>query len=96
MTPELFERSLSEEAPPKLSPPLSALWWAKKGQWDKAHALVMDAATPDAAWVHAYLHRVEGDLDNAGYWYRRAGRRPATGSLDEEWRAIARALAASP
>ena len=54
-------------------PPLAALWWAAKGNWDEAHKIVQDEETADAAWVHAYLHRVEGDLGNAGYWYRRAG-----------------------
>ena len=55
-----------------MSAPLAALWWAKKGDWDKAHRLVMDEQSAEAAWVHAYLHRVEGDLGNAGYWYRQA------------------------
>ena len=54
--------------------PLAALWWAAKGEWDKAHEIVQDEDDADAAWVHAYLHRVEGDLGNAGYWYRRAGK----------------------
>ena len=57
-----------------------------------AHRLVQDESSNDAAWVHAYLHRVEGDLGNAGYWYRRAGKPVAKGSLDEEWGAIAAAL----
>ena len=88
-----FRASLAEAAPDKtLSPPLAALWWAKKGEWDKAHRLVMEAGGPEAAWVHAYLHRVEGDQDNAGYWYRQARRPAASGTHEAEWDAIAAAL----
>jgi hypothetical protein len=88
-----FKASLSDAAPaPSLNPPLSALWWAAKGDWDQAHKIVQDEPTADAAWVHAYLHRVEGDLSNAGYWYRRAGRPVCELPLREEWREIARAL----
>ena len=88
-----FKSSLSGSAPaPNISPPLAALWWAAKGDWDKAHAIVQDAEGVDAAWVHAYLHRVEGDLGNAGYWYRRAGKPVATGSVDAEWDRIVLAL----
>ena len=80
MTSDAFYRTLSDAAPPAaLSPPLAALWWARKGDWDKAHRLVMDEASAQAAWVHAYLHRVEGDLGNAHYWYAQAGRPPARG-----------------
>jgi hypothetical protein len=75
-----------------LAPPLEALWWAAKGDWDKAHGIVMKQESADAAWVHAYLHRVEGDLDNAGYWYRRAKRAAASEPLETEWEAIAAAL----
>jgi hypothetical protein len=63
------------------------------GDWDGAHGVVQDDPSPEAAWVHAHLHRVEGDLGNARYWYARAGRPEATGSLDEERDEIARALA---
>ena len=58
---------------------LLALWWDAKGDWEKAHGIAQDVAGADGAWVHAYLHRKEGDLGNAGYWYRRAGRVVATG-----------------
>jgi hypothetical protein len=75
-----------------LAPPLAALWWAAKGDWDTAHKIVMKEDTKDAAWVHAYLHRVEGDLSNAGYWYRRAGKPKADDALDAEWQRIADAL----
>ena len=75
-----------------LAPPLAALWWAAKGDWDAAHKIVMNEDNKDAAWVHAYLHRVEGDLSNAGYWYRRAAKPVATDSLDAEWQRIVDAL----
>ena len=85
--------SLSGAAPAQaLAPPLAALWWAAKGDWDAAHRIVQDEKTPDAAWVHAYLHRVEGDLSNAGYWYRQAGQPVAKDSLEVEWERIASAL----
>ena len=88
-----FKASFSGATPaPGLDAPLAALRWAAKGGWDAAHKLVQDEATADAAWVHAYLHRVEGDSGNAGYWYRRAGQPVATGSLDTEWEAIVSAL----
>jgi hypothetical protein len=75
-----------------LAPPLAALWWAAKGDWDAAHKIVMNDETKDAAWVHAYLHRVEGDLSNAGYWYRRADKPVAKDALDAEWQRIVDAL----
>jgi hypothetical protein len=88
-----FKASLSASAPaPELDAPLAALWWAAKGQWDEAHRIVQDKETADAAWVHAYLHRVEGDLGNAAYWYRRAQKPVASDSLEAEWERIASAL----
>ncbi len=66
-----------------------ALWWAARGDWDRAHRIVARAEQPDAAWVHAYLHRVEGDMPNAAYWYQRAGRPIAEGPFAAEWDAIA-------
>jgi hypothetical protein len=84
-----FKTSLSGAAPaPGLEAPLAALWWAAKSGWDQAHKIVQDESTADAAWVHAYLHRVEGDLGNASYWYRQAGKPVATGSLETEWEQI--------
>ncbi|MBW5439544.1 hypothetical protein FXB41_33795 [Bradyrhizobium canariense] len=81
--------------PPDLSAPLAALWWAAKGDWDQAHRIVQDESSREAAWVHAYLHRVEGDLGNAGYWYRQAGQPVATDSLEAEWQRIADTLGGS-
>jgi hypothetical protein len=90
-----FKASLSDAAPaPNLDAPLAGLWWTAKGKWDQAHKLVQDEPTTEAAWVHAYLHRVEGDLGNAGYWYRRAGKPVATGALEAEWEEIVQALLA--
>ena len=88
-----FKSSLSGAAPASgVTPPLAALWWAAKGDWDAAHKLVQDESSADAAWVHAYLHRVEGDLGNAGYWYRRANKPVATGSVETEWEQMVSAL----
>lgn len=96
MTTAAFKRSLANKTPPAgLSPALAALWWAGRSNWDKAHDIVMSEDGADCAWVHAYLHRVEGDLENAGYWYRRARRKAAMGELAEEWAEIAAALLTS-
>lgn len=87
---------LSDAAPaPGLAPPLAAMWWAAKGDWDKAHKIAQDDESAEAAWVHAYLHRVEGDLGNAGYWYRRAGKPAAADSVEAEWERIVSALSAA-
>ncbi len=66
------------------------------GDWDGAHALVQDDPSPEAAWIHAHLHRVEGDLANARYWYSRAGRPEATGTVEEERRQLFDALGEGP
>jgi hypothetical protein len=93
MTLAEFKRSLKAKTAPRgLAPALAALWWAKRGDWDKAHKIVMDDDGRDAAWVHAYLHRLEGDAGNAAYWYRQAKRPAASGGHDAEWTAIADAL----
>jgi hypothetical protein len=93
VTPHVFEFTLSQAVPPReLAAPLAALWWAKKGEWDEAHRIVMDEPSEHAAWVHAYLHRVEGDLGNAGYWYRRARKPAATCALDVEWATLVETL----
>jgi hypothetical protein len=67
---------------------LLALWWDARGDWNRAHEIAQDVAGVDGAWVHAYLHRKEGDVENAGYWYRRAGRDVATGDSHLEWEGI--------
>lgn len=77
---------------PALTSPLRALCLEASGDWDGAHEIAQADDGSDAAWVHAYLHRREGDVGNAGYWYRRAGRPEGRGSLEEEWRAIATEL----
>lgn len=93
MTPAAFKRTLTRAVPPKaIAPALAALWWAKKGDWEKSHRIVMGERGRDAAWVHAYLHRVEGDDGNARYWYAQARCAAARNSLDEEWEEIVGAL----
>lgn len=82
----------SNQPPAEVSGPLAALWWAKRGDWDRAHGIVQDDGSREAAWVHAYLHRVEGDEGNAGYWYRRAKEPECTSSSEAEWEDIARYL----
>lgn len=81
-----FTESLNDRDPPRgVAAPLQALWWARKGDWEHAHKIVMDDESKAAAWVHAYLHRAEGDLPNARYWYRRAGQELCEGALEAEW-----------
>lgn len=90
ITVEQLEASLDDSAPPAgLSPCVQALWFEAKGDWHRAHELAQAGDDAESAWVHAYLHRVEGDLGNAAYWYRRAGRPQTDRALREEWRAIA-------
>ena len=91
-----FEEALAQDTPPAgLEPPLLALWYGLKGAWSEAHAIVQAAeGDPSCAWVHAWLHRMEGDLANAAYWYRRAGRSTPTGSVASEGRTIAAELLA--
>jgi hypothetical protein len=96
MTIDELKSTLRSPSPPAgLSPPILALWHDARGDWDAAHRVAQDIDGSDGAWIHAYLHRKEGDLGNAGYWYRRAGRAVASGSLDDEWTAIASALLTS-
>ncbi len=73
---------------------LLALWWDGKGDWQKAHEIAQDVPGAEGAWVHAYLHRKEGDEGNAAYWYRRAGRTMQQGDLRDEWEEIVRELLA--
>ena len=93
MNYELFQASMTANQPPSDLPlVLAALWWDFKGDWTKAHECAQQHDSADHAWVHAYLHRKEGDLDNARYWYGRAGRKEFARSLEEERRKIAQAL----
>jgi len=90
-----FLDSLEQPSPPaalERAPVLRALWLARRGDWEAAHGLVAAEQSPEAAWVHAYLHRVEGDESNARYWYRRAGRPEQDGDLEVEWGELAREL----
>ncbi len=82
------------ESPENLDAALAALWWDARGDWDRAHTEAQRAGSAAGDWVHAYLHRKEGDIGNAGYWYARAGKpaQPAGASLDAEWEAIAAVL----
>ena len=80
-----FEASLTEATPPpSLGLELTSLWWITKNQWQRAHDLIDSATGPDRAWVHAHLHRIEGDNANASYWYRRAGRDKPNYGLSKE------------
>ncbi len=88
-----FKISLSENAPPSgLSVALQGLWHDAKDDWNAAHECAQQQEDTVGAWVHAYLHRKEGDLDNAAYWYRIAGKPVQKGALEIEWREIAEAL----
>ena len=75
-----------------MTPWLAALWYDAKGNWEKAHELINDMEGPQAAWVHAYLHRKEGDNSNARYWYARAGKPVCSLSLEKEWEELVEAL----
>jgi len=92
MTLDEFRKTLGGSEPDGLSPPLRALWWAARGDWTRAHDTIDDSEAPDGMWVHAHLHRQEGDQSNARYWYDRAGKPEFTGSIEEEWTAIASEL----
>jgi hypothetical protein len=93
---EFSAAARSGREPPRLSPILRALWLDGSGDWDAAHELADDIGGTDGARVHAYLHRKEGDLSNARYWYRQAGRAPFDGTLDDEWTALAREFLRDP
>src|ERR1022692_7980 len=93
MTLQQFRNSVLLDDPPSgLSLALLGLWWDAKGNWTKAHESAQQDEGVAGSWVHAYLHRKEGDSSNAGYWYRRAGKPPARNSLDEEWTEIVQSL----
>ena len=93
MTLREFRDSLQQEEPPSpLSLALEALWWDAKGDWKQAHESAQEDEGAAGSWVHAYLHRKEGDSSNAGYWYRRAQKTPARASLEQEWTEITESL----
>jgi hypothetical protein len=93
MRVEQLRASLSSEEPPaELTAPLAALWWDAKGDWARAHAIVDELETPDGMAVHAYLHRKEGGVSNADYWYERAGRLFHRPTLEAEWEALVKGL----
>jgi len=95
MTFKEFKDSLiAGTPPPELSQLGKALWHDAKGDWTASHTLAQDVNTPDGSWVHAYLHRKEGDLANALYWYSLANRKMPGISLEEEWEGIVRSLLA--
>jgi hypothetical protein len=88
-----FSDSLAQAAPPAgVSRALAALWWDAKGDWDKAHQCAQEVEDDAGNWVHAYLHRKEGDASNAAGWYRRANKPHSKATLEAEWRAIVDAL----
>jgi hypothetical protein len=89
MTLDEFRASLSRQTPPDgCSRALVALWHDARGDWEGAHRVAQDIDNEDGAWVHAYLHRKEGDSGNARHWYRRACRKFADDSLIDEWERI--------
>lgn len=93
MTLQQFRDSLRDEAPPgELNPALAGLWWDAKGDWTRAHESAQQDEGPAGAWVHAYLHRKEGDASNAAYWYNRAGKPVSSAPLEQEWDEITQAL----
>ncbi len=93
MTVDDFRQSLSASKPPAgLSHALAGLWWDCKGDWKRAHESAQQDEGPEGSWVHAYLHRKEGDQSNAAYWYNRAGKPVCREPLDAEWVNIAKDL----
>ena len=93
MTFNQFKESLALGSPPPgISEYLQSLWYDAKGDWDKSHTIIQDIEDNNASWIHAYLHRKEGDIGNADYWYRRAGKKRPSVTLEEEWEDIVKAF----
>ena len=90
MTFESFCLSVNNERIPEVNSYLLALWHDKKGSWKKAHEIAQEIDDNSGSWIHAYLHRKEGDLSNASYWYHRAGKNMPSGTLDGEWESLVR------
>jgi hypothetical protein len=96
MTFEEFRASLKDAAPaPDLPPLLAAMWWDARTDWNRAHGIAQDIESAEGAWVHAYLHRKEGDEGNAGYWYGQARKPHSRLPLSAEWEEIVQALLGS-
>jgi len=88
-----FKASLKNQLPEEhFSPALRALWYDAKGDWREAHKWVQDDPSDSSSWVHAYLHRKEGDIGNASYWYQRANKSLYKGLLEDEWELITKSL----
>lgn len=98
MTYEEFRHAVASvsSCPVGTHPLLEALWHEAQGDWDRAHRIAQEVETVDGCRVHAYLHRREGDLDNARYWYRRAGVTECRDTLEREWESLARGLLGEP
>jgi len=96
MTLEEYLQSLDDNRPPpQLSETLTSLWWDKKGDWDRAHSIAQEIPTVQGSAVHAYLHREEGVLWNADYWYARAGRKRPDIPLEQEWQRLVKEMLGS-
>ncbi len=89
---QLLKTVRAAEPPGELSPLVEAMWWQAHGDWEHAHRIAQEITSRDAAWVHAFLHRVEGDQPNARYWYRQAARPECHLSLEDEWMSLAGTL----
>jgi len=93
MTLTEFRDSLKQSSPPpELNNLLQSLWHDGKGDWETAHNVAQDINTREGSWIHAYLHRKEGDLGNASYWYHRANQPVSKKSLADEWEEIVKAF----
>jgi hypothetical protein len=91
-----FKNSLNNPTPPHVPTLLKALWHDARGEWDNAHNLAQDEHSNDGSWIHAYLHRKQGDRSNAQYWYHHAKRKMPACSLEQEWSEIVSELLTSP
>ena len=90
MTLDELKATLDHDAPPEgLTDEVRAMWLSSREGWEAGHVIVQEIESPEAAWVHAHLHRIEGDLSNAAYWYRRAETSISQTTLEEEWEQLA-------
>lgn len=95
MTYDEFRASLAFNTPPEMPPLIAALWHLDKGDWHRSHEIAQEIDSRDGSWVHAHLHRVEGDIGNADYWYRRAGKTRPEAPLENERAEMIKALLGS-